>query len=217
MKVPDIRRGNLDYFLGLKEFADANLDKVHRYLLDYEYDPRTLDIALETAEKAEMQRHSLNLEYPEVSWILERIADGFPLAEQEHWYEAYNSSMEDELKDGILIDRSMWPDRISAVALRQDYLEWAKDSRINSRFITGLKERVSSVLPYLRKLKRMRLDYVENGKRTIIQPVVYAFPSKQEILDYLSKKYGAIVSQAIEGLNVEPSEVQDFVMRRKKI
>src|SRR5690606_18194939 len=107
----------------LYDFTQANLDKIHSFLLNYKIeDPDILNRPFFTEEKVELQSSSIDYDYPELSWILDRLEDGFPISEETHkdWFEAFNYEDMEELSDTLRLDRTKWPDTVSAKALRQD-------------------------------------------------------------------------------------------------
>lgn len=200
IKVSDQYVGNLDYFADLKQWADDNLAKVHRYLLDYTQKPVILNTALQNDEKATMQIESLTYEVPEVFWILERIEEGFPLSTRtyDEWWKAYNSDNVQDYVENMRLDRATWPNLISEAALRADLQYWASRNGVPARRMVNIKQRLRNLFPYLHQNKRIAYDYMQDGKRQSIKVALSDFPTQKEILEHLRPKYGHIFNKDLE-------------------
>ena len=199
-KVSEAKVGDKEYFAQLKKWADKNLDKVHRFLLDYSYNPAILETAIQNEEKSVMQTFSLMHECPEVFWIMERLEDGYPLdtGKRREWWHAYRDADADALAEGLTIDNGEWPDRISESALRADLQDWAVKNGVPRNKMAGLKNRLRNVFPYLRQQHRICYETMVEHKRTYVKPVVCAFPTRVEILDHLRPRYGHVFPASLK-------------------
>lgn len=209
-KVSGLRAKDMEYWTQMRSWAAMALPKILRWMLDRKYDKATVRRPIETEAKHELQRVSVDLE---VSWIISRILDGFPLGENahQHWWQAFQDDRitANDVKRNTL-RRDVWPNHVYLPALQTDLRDYIR--RHGRPVYTG-----SLVSSIRRVLPPGSLDIA--GQRSVEyndprhgQPVkerirLYTFPTKGEILEYLQKKYGAMIDKLIEN---ETSEAKDL-------
>ena len=93
------------------------LPRIHRHLLDHEYDKTLIRAPLQTEAKERMQQRNWD---PFEAWVAEMLSRNHPLSEaaHEHWSDA---PLLVEQGWNQMIDRSAWPEWLSPEALARDY------------------------------------------------------------------------------------------------
>lgn len=204
--------GNTQYFKDMVAFFDANLDKIHRWLLDYQYSDDALNYAHETKAKQVIQSRVASIDIPEVAWVLDRLEEGFPLspATHEHWWQAYHDSKEKDLQDGSEIDQETWPNVVSLLALAEDFRQWCRQHGVPSYKTQNCAFRVQDVLSTnktklngapikLKQLKRKRVHYsCGPGKTLTAMPMLYELGTIADICEHVKDRYGHICGDRIE-------------------
>lgn len=196
VKVSDHRARDIKYWDDMHLWTPQALPKIMQWLLDYRYDRKLVMRPLETEAKRNIQKVGVDTE---VSWILSRINEGFPIGpmNHHHWFEAYSTDAltEGDQKSNTL-RRDAWPDIIVPSALENDYRGFVRSmgKPVHSgSVITSIKR----VLPNdaLRLVKQASIRYVDHKTTQIVQTRMrlVAFPSVDSILEHLKKKYGTIV------------------------
>lgn len=192
---------DLEYWTHLRAWTEMNLHKILRWFLDYRYDKRLVNRPLTTKAKQDIQRMGVD---PEVAWILNRVANGFPIAEKshEHWWHAFNTEAITETdKANDTLRRDVWPNRIRVESMEADFREFVRGQGrtvYSGSIITSLRK----VLPdqSLDHGGQITVSHVDQRTgRTVKSRVrIHSFPSQEEILDHLRDKYGAIVDKLFE-------------------
>lgn len=191
--VSDRRAGDVNYWGDLVEWVDNNLSKIHRYLKMYPVDKELARRPHNTEAKFNLQRMAFE---PEIAWICNRVQSGFPICEDLHkyWWDAYCHHDEEMLRGRHdLVDRTKWPNVVCMATLEEDLKRFMR-SHGRTIYSGSLRTIIQKVLPpdKLRLYKQLRvtaLDHKTNRKLNF-RPRLFAFPTKLDILDYLSVRYG---------------------------
>lgn len=174
----------------------GTFSKIHRFLLDHEYDPDMIRRPVHTAAKVVMQHHSS----PTFdSWLLAWVSRGHPLSEHFHrnWYDApikqagsYNQE----------IDRTEWPKLISYPALAEDYRSFIRsrgtrgEAPLNEQQIR--KELViRGLIPEDAKASRLRVrEYDPRSQKYLnLRPRLHPCPEFSVLKKYLIIKFGDLM------------------------
>jgi len=141
---------------------------------------------------------------PEVSWMINRVAQGFPLDAKNHvhWWYAYNSAKIDENdKRYDTVRRDSWPDRVCLPVLEADYRDFVRQHG-RSVYSGSIGTLIRQVLPEgaLEKGGQVSVQYTDSksGQTVKDRVRVHKFPSKEDIVDFLRKRHGNIVSQLLD-------------------
>ena len=190
--VPPVRRGDLVYWSELVTWLEANIAKVHRYLIDLEYDRAQVRRPMATEAKSRMQEGSWDMFD---RWLLNMLARGFPLSEASHknWWDAPRlNTVGKVLNRGTLI-RDEWPEFVSTEALVKDYNALARsfnkptlnEIQLGGR-ITQYKLRSGGAT------KRIKIDGFDERTMTkyTARTTLKQTPSPDRIKQYLRNKYG---------------------------
>lgn len=206
LRVPPKKAGNLDYWRKIREWTEGALPLIMRWLQDYRYDRQLIMRPFETEAKRELQRTGLD---PEVSWILTRIAEGFPLSDRTHkyWFEAFQEGLvtEDESSRNIR-KRDAWPNRIMQSQLEEDYRAYTRSmgkSVYSGSLITTLRK----VFPpkSVEPLTQRTITYTDVRTEQVTKERVrlYSFPATEEIIQYLQGRYGEVISDELKFMQTD--------------
>lgn len=207
LRVPPIRATDLDYWRKLREWTPQALPKIMRWLQDYRYDRQLIMRPVETEAKRELQRTGLDTE---VSWILSRIAEGFPLSDrtQKYWFEAFhdqNMSEEDQTRN--VRRRDVWPNLIMQSMLEDDYRAYVRSMGkpvYSGSVMTTIKKVFpkNSIMPNVQKT----VSYVDQrtDQRSKERIRLHTFPGAEDILDHLTERYGSVIQAELKTM------IQDF-------
>lgn len=223
LQVSPSRATDVTYWREFREWVKLNLSKIHRYLRLHPVDAELARRPYCTEAKYTLQRMAFE---PEISWITTRIQLGFPISEDshQHWWDAYRIEQENVLRDSIsTIDRTEWPNIICMNVLVEDLKKFMR-SHGRVVYAGSLRTLINKVFPQerlkaVRQLKITTFDQ-KTGVKTIHRPRLYTFPSKGEIIDYLTHRYGEPirlllkdyaedvedVHEPIEEIKFEPTE-----------
>jgi hypothetical protein len=188
------------YWSHLRAWVAMNLPKLLRWFLDHKYDKKLVIRPIQTAAKQQIQRLGVD---PEVSWILSRLADGFPLSlkSHEHWWHAFDAkAIEDKDKHHDTLRRDAWPDHIYVPALEADFRDFIRQH--------GRTVYSGSIISVLRGVfpdnsfehgSQISVNYSDaKSGQTVKQRVrLHSFPPKEWIIAHLDAKYGDIVHKLI--------------------
>ncbi len=193
LQVSPDRASDVQYWSELREWVKLNLSKIHRFLRLHLVDKELARRPFNSEAKYSLQRMAFE---PEISWICSRIQMGFPLSEDnhQHWWDAYNITEEENLKNSIsTIDRTTWPNVVSMNSLTEDL---KKFMRGHGRVVYAgsLRTLLNKVLPAEKivMLKQLRVTTFDakTGAKLIHRPRLYTFPTKADIVDFLTVRYG---------------------------
>lgn len=172
--------------------VEENLAKIHRYLLDHEYDRNLIKRPLRTAAKDRMQQASWE---PFDGWLAQMVARDYPLTEGSH-QKPYDAFVKHKGKAPKVIDRMEWPAFVNMTAMVQDYHNFTRKQGRNQ---TAAMNEVHLAMSF----KKHRLRLSEEGIRLTIEEFderkqvtvkkrvrVYPAPEKEMIELYLKNKYG---------------------------
>ena len=195
--------------------GEHTLAKIHRYLVDYQYDRNLIRRPLRTAAKDRMQQSSWD---PIDGWLAQMVAREYPLTEENHLkpYDAFVKSK----KKLTTIDRTEWPTHVNMTAMAQDYHMFTR--RAGKNQTESLNEVHLALALNKRRLRKtdesLRITIEEFDERkniTVKKRVrVYPAPVKEMISAYLMEKYGfeAMMDLAEDEQEVhnEVNEVTEF-------
>lgn len=203
LKVNSSRAADLKYWQFMHIWTPMALPKIMRWLMDYKYERNQVIRPLMTKAKEDVQRVGVD---PEVSWILNRITSGFPLADNLHsnWYEAFNTkAIDDKDKKHNTKRRDTWPDRVMTSLLEQDF----------KSFVRGHGKQIysGSVITNIRKVlpagalsdgAQLGVRSVDprSGQTTLHRIRLSSFPVVEDILNHLRFQYGAVIDKLYDDL-----------------
>lgn len=201
LRVSSVRARDADYWNFMHMWVPTALPKIMRWLLDYKYQRWLVQRPIETDAKRNIQRVGVDTE---VSWMLARLAAGFPITEfhHRHWFEAYNSdhvSLADQKNDRLI--RSEWPDRVMSSVLEDDYRAYVRS--LGKPVHTGsVVTSVRRVLPEgsLKVHSQTTVRYVDHKSGQTVQNRIrlHEFPDPDAIIKHLKSRYGAVVDEMME-------------------
>lgn len=167
------------------------LAKIHRFLLDHQYDRNLIRRPLMTAAKSRMEQASWE---PFDAWLAAMLSRGHPLEEESHEkpYDAFVSG-DSKLNER---NREEWPTHVNMSALLKDYRNHVR--RIQRRDHGDMNEVHLSMSMDKRGLRRdvkpVRLRVREfdhkEGVNVIKRVRAYPAPDKERIEMYLGHRYG---------------------------
>ena len=186
-----------DYWLPFVTWleVDDNISRLHRYLLDHEYDRSLIRLPLQSAAKERMQQRSWDVID---GWLAAMLSRGHPLSESNHahWFDAPQVS-DGEEKLSRVIDRREWPKWISWTALEKDFLSYLRSLRtrtepLNSiQLARALSER-GIYDPDAADTMRVRAEYFDTRKdeQVLTRIRLKEFPGQKAIAEYLKDRHG---------------------------
>lgn len=196
LKVSKKRAADIEYWNGMHAWVAANLSKILRWLLDRRYDKKTILRPLNTEAKVAIQRVGVDLE---VSWIVSRIASGFPIGERlhEHWFEAYDSkTITDKDRNFNTRRRDSWPNTIMVTALEADFKEFVRGhgrTLYSGSISTTLRRVFPEGAMGVERQTRVNFTDPKSGQQTITRVRHYTMPPVEQILEHLKAVYGSMV------------------------
>ena len=206
LKVSSKYAMNLEYWAAMRMWAAANLEKIMRYLLDYRYDRAVVVRPIQTRAKADIQRVGLD---PEIAWVLERLAAGFPIAQEshEHWFSAFDPKfLTERIKGSDERMRGQWPTRVMQTALEKDYKRFVREHG-RPVYSGSIKTTLKRVLPEgaLEPREQMTVRWIDerSGRPTSDRVRVYSWPTPEAILFHLRSRFGAVVDMELEKFKEE--------------
>lgn len=175
-----------EYWLPFLDWCGNNLAKIHKYLLDYKYDPVILRRCLTTKEKIKMAAASWgSLD----QWIAGSIADGFPLPIGVHTSPKMTHDHEDD--NPVEINRGKWPRFVTTRALSSAMAHY------NPRGGHGMDPNSAHVrlldmgLATENAFKKLVVEVDERtGSRAKIQYKFVEIASLEQFKKYASEKFG---------------------------
>jgi hypothetical protein len=201
LHVSDKYINDLGFWSEIRKWTAAHLPHILRWFLDRKYDKQNIRRPLSTDIKQQIQRMGVD---PEVSWMINRVAQGFPLDAKNHvhWWYAYNSAKIDENdKRYDTVRRDSWPDRVCLPVLEADYRDFVRQHG-RSVYSGSIGTLIRQVLPEgaLEKGGQVSVQYTDSksGQTVKDRVRVHKFPSKEDIVDFLRKRHGNIVSQLLD-------------------
>lgn len=205
LKVSSAHAGDETYWKMMHEWTPQALPKIMRWLMGYKYDRWLVMRPHDTEAKRIIQKTGFEVE---VSWIIARISEGFPLGDATHkyWFQAYRESkLTEEDKRRNIRRRDEWPDLISAPTLEEDYRAYVRalgKPVYSGSVLTNIKRvlpegALSPRYQYMAKWLDPR-----TGAATMGRVRLYSFPTPLEITTHLRKKYGNMVDDMISDIEV---------------
>jgi hypothetical protein len=207
-KVSNVRAGDLEYWTFMHGWTPGALPKIMRWLQDRKYQKRSVLRPLDTAAKRDIQRVGVD---PEVSWIIARIATGFPLSQEvhQHWWQAFSTAdikPEDEKRDTLR--RDVWPNLVYASAIEDDFRAYIrKHGRpvYSGNVLTNIKRALPTDSIMVSGQRTVEYNDPRHGQLTKERVRLYTFPTVEAILDHLRARFGSMVDDLIAE---EKSEIE---------
>lgn len=200
-KVSASRCSDIEYWTFMHKWIEIARPKVMRWLLDRKYTKRNIQRPMDTEAKRNIQRVGVD---PEISWIVARIAAGFPLANRYHlhWWQAFSkdSITEAEKRNGTL-RRDLWPDRVFLPAIEEDYRGFVRAHGrpvYTGSILTTLKRALPRESLFKAEMPTVSYMDPKTGATTKERVRLYGFPPVDEILAHLRAKFGPLVDKLIE-------------------
>lgn len=211
LRVNPIRAQDMEYWSQMRMWTPANLGKILRWLLDYQYDREVILRPCQTKAKRDIQRVSADLE---VAWMVTRLKEGFPIDKKAHtqWYQAFNTEfMPEKDRDNNVLARDVWPNRITAAALEEDVKAFARAqgrTLWSGSIITSLMRALPDGA--LADAERIAVNHFTQHGRMRERVRLLHFPEPTAIFAHLRDKYGDIIDNiAPEEAPMETAEVED--------
>lgn len=209
-KVSECRAGDLEYWTNMHEWVPANISKVMRWLLDRKYTKKDILRPLDTHAKRIIQRVGVDAE---ISWIINRILIGFPLAPEQHkhWFNAFHPKVmtENDIKRDVL-RRDVWPELIQLGALEEDFRAYVRKHGkpvYSGNVMTNIKRALPTDSVMLHGQRNVEYIDPRHGQTTKERIRLYTWPDKEQILDHLRSKLGSMIDTIIEDNKMELEEV----------
>ena len=184
IEVSDVHRNEPGYWRPLVNWARSgdNRAKIHRFLLEYDYEASTIREPLRTAAKVLMQEHSMNIFD---KWLSQWVSRRHPLSERvhRHWYDA-------PIEDSKEVRRDKWPQLINYNILALDLMLDHKYKLTEHQIKKELERRNLKTNQVTSQRLAIR-EFDEQQKQHITKRVyLYGIPSRRDIEQYLINKYG---------------------------
>ena len=210
LHVSGSRSSDGTYWQGLREWTTENLSKVAGYLVSRKYEKSTVRRPYMTEAKRVLQGVGVPLE---VSWLNERLQNGFPLSSDvhQHWWQSFQMDKENEYATSNTLIADRWPDTIHLPALEEDFRRYVRERgkplhtgnvwlTIRGAFpeasIESMGQRSVSVTD----------SYTNITQRRRVR--LYTFPSMERILEHLEKKYGKVFGGLGDTLNTSVPNIE---------
>ena len=193
------------------------LPKIHRWLLDYEYDTYFIRAPLVTAAKHRIQQASWNIFD---AWLAAMASRNHPLSDQSHsqWFYALDTANLKPGGEGTTV-RHEWPEYISMAALAEDY------NAFKRKMAPGAGQAMNEVqlgmllnrhnLRINAVAKRLTIRYFDGRTSQSIEKRLRMYPPPDlgRIKLYLENKHGFTVDHnvPIESLNIKSNEPPNTV------
>lgn len=201
LKVSPARATDLKYWQDLRAWTEASLPKIMRWLLDYKYDTNLVRRPLKTEAKEDLQRVGLDAE---VSWVLSRMAAGFPIGDRvhRHWFHCFDSkSITQADMQHDTVRRDTWPDMVLTSVLEEDFKMFVREHG-RSVYSGSVMTNIKKVLPpeHFRAAgqKTVKITDPKSGQVRMDRIRLHSLPSQEEIIQYLIVKYGSVVAKMFE-------------------
>lgn len=200
-KVSTKRAKDLEYWTFMHQWTKANLPKLMKWLLTYQYEKRLIMRPVDNEAKRNIQKVGLD---PELAWIVSRVASGHILGEhgQQHWWQAYHSDhITDKDKDQGNLRREVWPNVISMQAIEEDFKRFIR-AHGRTVYSGSVATSIKRVLPpgSVRFVEQPAVTYIDQRslQKVKVRPRLYSLPTQDEIRKHLRVTYGQMVDEMIE-------------------
>lgn len=207
LKVNAARARDHDYWNFMHMWIPTALPKILRWLLDHKFERALVQRPVETEAKREIQRIGVDAE---VSWMLTRLAQNFPLGERGHtmWYQAYHEKGITDLdkKNNVRV-RDRWPNVVVSAVIEQDFKNYVREhGRVVYSGNVGVQ--LKKVLPRDSMLPKTqitsRIVDPRTGQATIERVRLYTWPTVEDILVHLRARYGQVIDEMFNDLQAFP-------------
>lgn len=201
LRVSPDKARDKDYWIDMRAWTAASLPKIMRWLIDYRYERWLVMRPIETQAKKNIQKVGVETE---VSWILARIAEGFPLGDRSHeyWFQAFDrEEIREEDKRGNVRRRDTWPNLVVLNAIEDDLRGFTR-SMGKPVYSGSLATSIRKIMPEgsIKPLMQTNVRYVDGktGQTSMSRVRLHTFPTAEAIIDHLRSKYGAVVDDVLE-------------------
>jgi Family of unknown function (DUF5906)/Bifunctional DNA primase/polymerase, N-terminal len=191
LAVSDWRAKDVQYWDYMHKWVgnDLNLSKVHKWLLQQQYDRTLILRPLFKEAKKALIRDSIDIFD---DWLIEMVNREFPLSFEahEHWWQAFH----DEKSSNNHHQRDIWPLWVDYEAITKDFSLYAKRNKFAKviaidQVVNGLKSR-----QLLSNDPGKKFDFKYNDDRVKryynLTKTLGRFPPRVQIQEYLMSKYG---------------------------
>ena len=201
LKVNETRARDTEYWTHMHRWTGTNLDKILRWLMDYKYDKKLIRRPYDTMAKQDMQRQGIDAE---VSWLISRIALGFPLGERhhQHWWNAFDKDLitEKDKNEDTLV-RDAWPNTVHLPTIEADFRAYVREHG-RTVYSGSITTALRSILPNgsLKNIGQMSIKYLDlkTGRTVKERPRMYSWPSSEDIHRFLKDRYGEIIDVVLQ-------------------
>ena len=199
-KVSPCRANDIEYWNEMHAWTALSLPKIMRWLLDHKYDRNLIVRPIETAAKRDIQKIGID---PEVSWVIARLGEGFPIATRfhEHWWTAFKDTPTASEQRRNMLRRDVWPDKVFLPSLEADFKNFIREHGrpvYSGSVITTLKRALPpmSLVPF----ESLTVDYNDpkHGQPIRAKVQVFSFPSREAIIEHLRAKFGPMIDTMVE-------------------
>jgi len=209
LKVSNRYAKDVDYWENFRAWTALSVPKIMRWLLDYKYDRKLILRPFDSQAKRNIQRIGVD---PEISWIVSRIAAGFPLSERshEHWWYAYHSNhINDTHRKRDTLLRDKWPDLVLQAALENDFRSFVR-AHGKTVYSGNIMSNIRRALPEgsITSSHQMTVEYNDprHGQLTKSRVRMYTFPTADAILAHLRTTLGPMVDQMLDEIETDEGE-----------
>lgn len=214
LRVASDRAKDEAYWKEMHLWTPDALPKIMRWLMDYKYDRWLVMRPIETEAKKNIQKVGVETE---LSWIMTRMAEGFPIGERTHsyWFEGFSSDdISEENKSRNIRRRDQWPDTIVLSTLEDDFRQYTR-SLGKPVYSGSLLTTIKRVFPdkSIEPKGQTSVKYMDNktGQTTQARIRLHTFPSAEQITTHLRKKYGPVIDdvEAFKDISVGTPSKKD--------
>jgi len=194
LHVSGARSSDNNYWQNLRQWTADNLPKIAKYLMDRKYDKSSIRRPYATEAKRVLQGVGVPLE---VSWLNERLQNGFPLSGEVHqyWWQCFQMDKEAEYSTSNMLIADRWPDTIHLPAIEEDFRRYVRE-RGKPLHTGNVWLTIRGVFPdsSIESIGQRSVSvtdsYTNITQRRRVR--LYTFPSMERILEHLERKYGKV-------------------------
>lgn len=183
------------------------LPKVMRFLLDHKYDRALIRRPIDTEAKRNLQRIGVNVE---VSWIVSRLAQGFPIGDREHqhWFEAFHTEhLTDTDQRNNVLRRDFWPNKVLASKIESDFRSYVRSMgkmQYSGSIITSIRRVLPDGSFKVSEQRSVRYLDHKTGQATNARVRLASWPDEDSILEHLKAKFGPVVERMFDEIKNLP-------------
>ena len=214
LEVSPVHKGQLhDYWSPLVKWLneDGTFAKIHRFLLDHEYDTPFIRLPIRSAAKERMQQRSWDAFD---GWLAQMLSREHPLSAEAHnaWWDAPWAPPEGTFTSQI--ERVWWPTWISMEALERDFRMYVKSHAPKTILLNetqlGKEFRARGLYPAEESSQgqRVRVSYYDHKRESKVDKRVrvYRMFSLETLEAYMKERHGFEVDHGDQGEDYIVSE-----------